>query len=104
VEAASDKQAGDIVMLDTHEVCSFADYFVICSGQTRRQLEAIQDSIEQTLKQEGARYLHREGDVASGWLLLDFGSVIIHIFAPTQREYYQLDELWSKAPAVVRVQ
>ncbi len=104
MEAASDKQAADIVMLDTNKVCSFADYFVICSGQSRRQLEAIRDEIEGALRNEGARPLHREGSMDSGWILLDFGSVIIHIFDPAQREYYQLDDLWARAPAVVRVQ
>ena len=97
-------QAADIVMLDTNKVCSFADYFVICSGQSRRQLEAIRNEIEGALKTEGAHPLHREGSMDSGWILLDFGSVIIHIFDPAQREYYQLDALWATAPAVVRVQ
>ncbi len=92
------------MMLDTNKVCSFADYFVICSGQSRRQLEAIRDEIEEALKKDGARPLHREGSMDSGWILLDFGSVIVHIFDPAQREYYQLDDLWSRAPAVVRVQ
>ncbi len=91
-------------MLDTNQVCSFADYFVVCSGQSRRQLEAIRDEIEGALKIEGALPLHREGSMDSGWILLDFGSVIIHIFDPAQREYYQLDGLWARAPAVVRLQ
>jgi len=104
VEVASDKQALDIALLDTREVCSFADYFVICTGETERQMRAIQEELEQVLKKEGIRPHHREGALDSGWFLLDFGDVIVHIFAPFEREYYQLDELWSEAIPVVRIQ
>ena len=104
VEAAGDKQAADIVLLDAREVCSFADYFVMCSGETNRQIKAIYDEVEHTLKKEGILPHHHEGTVDSGWLLLDFGDVIVHIFAPFEREYYQLDELWSQASLVVRIQ
>jgi ribosome-associated protein len=85
-------------------ICSFASYFVICSGESERQIAAIRDAIEETLKNEGLKPHHREGDLDSGWLLLDFGDVIVHIFAPNEREYYQLDELWSQAIPVVRIQ
>ena len=104
VEAASDKQAIDIVLLDTQGVCSFADYFVICSGDSERQVKAIRDQVEQVLKKEGILPHHQEGDVASGWLLLDYGGVVVHIFAPVERDYYQLDKLWSRASTLVRIQ
>ena len=104
VEAASDKLATDIVLLDARGVCSFADYFVICSGDSERQIKAIYEEIEHTLKKEGTVPHHHEGTVDSGWLLLDFGDVIVHIFAPFEREYYQLDKLWSQATTVVRMQ
>jgi len=104
VEAAADKQAIDIVLLDTREVCSFADYFVICSGDSERQLTTIYDEVRHRLKHEGITPHHREGTIDSGWLLLDFGDVIIHIFAPVEREYYQLDELWEQAKPVLRIQ
>ncbi len=104
VEAATEKQASDISLLDTRGLCSFADYFVLASGQTERQVKAIYEEIEQTLKKAGVRAYHREGSFDSGWLLLDFGSVIVHIFAPLEREYYQLDELWAKAVPVVKIQ
>ena len=103
MEAASDKQAMDILLLDTREVCSFADYFVICSGETERQIRAIYDEVGHALKKEGVSLHHHEGAVDSGWLLLDFGDVIMHIFAPEKREYYQLDELWSKAIPLLRI-
>jgi len=92
------------VLLDTREVCSFADYFVICSGDSDRQLKTIYEEIEHILKREGVLPHHREGTVDSGWLLLDFGDVIVHILDSVEREYYQLDKLWSRASTVVRVQ
>ena len=104
VEAASDKQAIDVVLLDVQGVCSFADYFVICSGDSERQIKTIYEEVGHVLKKEGILPLHHEGTVDSGWLLLDFGGVIIHIFASLEREYYQLDELWDKATLVVRIQ
>ena len=104
VEAASDKQAIDIVLLDVRELCSFADYFVICSGDSERQIKTIYDEVGHTLKREGILPLHHEGTTDSGWLLLDFSGVIVHIFATLEREYYQLDELWDRATPVVRIQ
>ncbi len=104
VEIASDKQAADIVLLDVRGIVSFTDYFVMCSGQSDRQINAIYDEIVRSLKKEAMLPRHREGTVGSGWLLLDYGDVIVHIFAPTERHYYQLDELWSQASPVVRIQ
>jgi len=104
VDAAGNKQAADIVLLDAREVCSFADYFVICNGESDRQLKAIYDEVEHTLKKEGVSPHHYEGTADSGWLLLDFGDVIVHIFALFEREYYQLDKLWSQASTVIRIQ
>ena len=104
MDAAGERQAGDIVLLDTRKVCSFADYFVICSGESERQLRAIYDEVEHALKKVGMLPHHAEGTVDSGWLLLDFGDVIVHIFGPLQREYYQLDRLWSHAVPLVRIQ
>ncbi len=92
------------MLLDVREVCGFADYFVICSGDSDRQVRAIYDEVEHILKKESILPHHVEGSVESGWLLLDFGDVIVHIFAPFEREYYHLDELWSRAIPVVRIQ
>jgi len=104
VELASDKQAIDIVLLDVNEICSFASYFVICSGESERQIQAIHDEIEKSLKREGLPAHHREGTLDSGWLLLDFGDVIVHIFSPDEREFYKLGELWNQATPVIRIQ
>ena len=92
------------MLLDARAVCSFADYFVICSGETERQLRAIFEEIAHALKKEGVLPHHHEGTIGSGWLLLDYGNVIVHIFAAPEREYYQLDKLWSEANLVLRIQ
>ncbi len=92
------------MLLDARSVCSFADYFVICTGDAERQLRAIYDEIEHTLKKEGILPNHHEGTIDSGWLLLDYVDVVVHVFATFEREYYQLDELWSDANLVLRIQ
>ena len=92
------------MLLDVRGICSFADYFVICTGDSERQIQTIYEEVEYELKKEDVLPLHREGKPDSGWLLLDFGDVIVHIFAPSERKYYQLDRLWSKAIPVVRIQ
>lgn len=103
-EVASDKQARDIAMLDVRGLCSFADYFVICTGDTKRNIEAIWQGIEEVLRSKDVVPHHNEGAADSGWVLADFGSVIVHIFAPRERDYYQLDRLWEKATPVIRIQ
>jgi ribosome-associated protein len=104
VDVASDKQADNIVMLDTRQVCSFADYFVICSGDSTRQIEAIWQEICETLKHDGVAPYRSEGAADSGWVLLDLGEVIVHIFSKPQRDYYRLDDLWCKATPIVKIQ
>ena len=104
VDAAEDKKAAEIVLLDVSELTSMADYFVICSGGSERQLGAIGDGIAAKLRDEGVRPIGREGGSNSHWTLLDFGAVIVHIFAPPERDYYQLERHWAKAKTVLRVQ
>jgi len=91
-------------MLDMGELCSFADYFVICSGDTKRHIEAVWQGIISEMKENGVKPHHNEGISDSGWMLVDFGSVIVHIFTPAERDYYQLDKFWDKAIPVVRIQ
>jgi len=91
-------------LLDVRGLCSFADYFVICSGEARRHVEAIWEAIGDGLRARGVRALHREGVPDSGWMLADYGSVIIHVFLPEERDYYQLETLRGKGIPVVRIQ
>jgi ribosome-associated protein len=103
VDVASDKKAVDIVLLRTSEVTTMADYFVIASGRSDRQVQALSQAIVDELRDEGIKPLGIEGRGGARWVLIDYGSVIVHVFAPEEREYYGLERLWSKAAQVVRV-
>jgi len=104
VELAEDKKAFDIVLLDLAGLTTVADAFVICSGGSERQLEAIADGIVGGLRDERIRPFGREGTAASHWVLVDYGSVIVHVFTPPERDYYQLERHWSEARTVLQVQ
>ena len=104
VELAEDKKAADIVLLDLVDLTTLADAFVICSGGSERQIDAIADGIIEGLRAEGERPIGREGTPASHWVLVDFGSVIVHVFTPPERDYYGLEKHWAAARVVVRVQ
>ncbi len=104
VELAEDKKAADIVLLDLAGLTTMADYFIICSGGSERQLEAIASGIIGSLRDEKTKPIGREGTAASHWVLVDFGSVIVHIFTPPEREYYSLEKHWAEARTVLRVQ
>ena len=103
VEIASDKKGNDIVLLRTAELTTMADFFVILSGRSDRQVQALAGAIVDELRDDGIRPLGVEGRQSSRWVLLDFGSVIVHVFAPEEREFYGLERLWGKAAQVVRV-
>lgn len=104
VDLTTQVMASDIVLLDISALTIIADYFVIVTGESDRQLGAISEhTVEELQKQHDIRPLSVEGTPASGWLLVDYGSVVLHIFAPQQRAYYRLEELWSRAKTVVRL-
>ena len=103
VDVASDKLAEDIVLLDLRGLAPFADYFVIMSAESSRQIEALEEDLTNSLKESGIPRHRREGAPASGWVLVDFSDVIVHIFSPEEREFYGLERLWRRAPQVVRV-
>ena len=92
-----------MVLLDARKICSFTDYFIICSGDSDRQIEAIHRAIVEALKAEGDVYYHSEGTAASGWMLLDLGDIVVHILSTAERDFYQLDSLWSAAPVIVKM-
>jgi ribosome-associated protein len=98
-------QAEDILLLDIRNAASFADYFVIGTANSDRQLNAILDEIDKKLgKEEKLRPIGREGEPASGWVLLDYGDVIVHLFGKEERTFYDLEGLWHEAVPVVRIQ
>jgi ribosome-associated protein len=100
-----DKQAVDITLLDLRQVSVLADYFVLCTSESTRQTRAILDAVALDLKQSGTLPLHpTEGDPDAGWTLLDYGDVVVHIFAAQTRQFYNLEELWRDAQVVLKIQ
>jgi ribosome-associated protein len=104
VELAEDKKAADIVLLDLTGLTTVADYFVIASGGSERQLDAIADGIVSGMRDEKVHAFGREGTAASHWVLIDFGDVIVHVFTPPERDYYQLERHWAEAKTILRLQ
>jgi ribosome-associated protein len=92
--AADDKKAHDLVALDISGIASFADYFLLCTGDSSRQMQAIADEVEKRLKANGLRPSHVEGYQNSEWILMDYIDLVIHIFSKTARAYYDLERLW----------
>jgi ribosome-associated protein len=102
VDILSEHQALDIALLDISRTATFTDYFVIASAQSPPQFKALAEFLEKDLKPEGHDLRHQEGSADSGWLLLDFGELIVHVFSPEKRDYYRLEELWGRTTPVVR--
>ncbi|MCB0197959.1 MAG: ribosome silencing factor [Anaerolineae bacterium] len=103
VDVMDNKKASNVMLLDMRDVTLLADYYILCDGSSRRQINAIADELIEELKKAGSQPAKVEGTPDSGWMLIDFGSVVVHIFSPEQRNYYQLEELWQEAPIVVRM-
>jgi ribosome-associated protein len=102
VDMLSDRQAEDVVLLDIHEIAPFTDYFVIATAQNQRHMSALLNAFDKDLANAGVKSLRVEGTADSGWVLVDFGPVIAHIFTPEDRIRYNLEALWSRSgvPAV----
>jgi ribosome-associated protein len=96
-QAAGEKKATDIVILDLRQIASFTEYFVLCTGANARQVSAIADSVEEQLRKAGKRPLHTEGYSSAEWILLDYGDFIVHIFSSVSRRFYDLERLWRDA-------
>ncbi|MGI6093504.1 MAG: ribosome silencing factor [Veillonellaceae bacterium] len=97
--AASDKKAFDIQILDMKKVTLVTDYFIICSGNTTTQVKAIADNIDEKLAEQGIKMLHKEGYNEARWILLDFGTCVVHVFVDEERRFYNIERLWSEAKA-----
>ncbi|MBP1622219.1 MAG: Iojap-related protein [Acidobacteria bacterium] len=97
VNAADDKKANDLVILDISKVTSFANYFLLCTGDSSRQMQAIADEVEKKLKEAGIRPSHVEGYQNSEWILLDCMDLVVHIFSKNARAFYDLERLWRDA-------
>jgi ribosome-associated protein len=100
IDAAKNKKAAEITVLDLRKTGAFTDHFVICSGSNPRQVHAIADAVEQALKAEGVRPSHVEGYERAEWILLDYFDFIVHVFSPSARQFYGLDRLWGNAARI----
>jgi ribosome-associated protein len=100
VAAAEERKAYDLRVLQLGEVTSFTDYFLICSGTSGRQVQAIADAVQQTMKDERVRPLQIEGYKNGRWVLMDYGDFVVHIFDEETRSFYGLERLWADAPDV----
>ena len=104
VDAASDKQGANIVLLDVRGVSAFADYMVVLTAGSVRQLNALADDLIEAVEKARLRLHHREGSAESGWVLLDFGDVVVHVFSEEQRDFYRLEQVWRAGRELVRIQ
>jgi len=104
VDAIESKLGSDILLLDISDITLIADYFVIATGESDRQLSALVDAVgEKTRTEYNLKPLHTEGVGTSGWVLLDYGAIVVHLFTPSQREFYALEELWQEGRTVLRM-
>ncbi len=97
------KQGEDIVVLDIIDIASFTDYFVIATGTSRRMLQSLTSTLARDIKTKFHKTSLPQGDPDSGWIVLDYGDVVVHLFSNEQREYYQIEDLWSEGNVVLRV-
>lgn len=99
VDAADDRKATDLAILEVADILAVVDLFVLASATSDRQIRAVADRVEERLREDhDRRPLRREGDPASGWVLLDYGDIVCHVFGEEQRDYYSLDRLWADVP------
>ena len=104
VSTLEERKAEDILLLDLSGICSFADLFVICTGGSERTLKALSNEVQRRLKEQyGSGPLQVEGEPGSGWVLHDYGSVVLHLFSEQLREYYGLEELWGAGKVLLRM-
>lgn len=103
-EIMADTPASDTVVLDIRGLSSFADFFVICSGENERQLRAISEKLQEELREIGIRPQRTEGTPRSGWIVLDYNDAIVHVFDRELRDFYKMERLWSEAPRLLAIQ
>lgn len=104
MQVLDEKKGEDIHLLDIHENSVLADFFVICTGTSERMVRALMNEVEDEVKSRFGLNARVEGEAMAGWVLADYGSVIVHIFSPDRRAYYSLEELWSEAKTILRLQ
>lgn len=104
VTVLEDKKGEDILLMDIQNIASFADYFVVCSGTSDRMLQSLADAVMEESKKQYGIISSIEGEPVDGWLVVDLGDVVVHLFSPDQRDYYDLENLWDRGKVLLRVQ
>jgi ribosome-associated protein len=99
-----EKKGEDILLLDLQEVGTFTDYFVLCTGTSDRMLEALAEAVTAGVRRKHRRKGRLEGMAREGWLVIDYGGIVVHLFSPDQRHYYGLEQLWSQGKVLLRLQ
>ncbi len=104
MDTLEDKKGEDIILIDIKDVASFTDYFVICTGTSSRMLDALAKSVAEAIREKHRKKGRIEGASQDGWLVVDYGDVVLHLFSPDQRDYYRLEELWQEGKVLLKVQ
>jgi ribosome-associated protein len=104
IETLEEKMGENIVLIDINEIADFASFFIICNGTSARMLDSLANHVIDTVKSNIHHSPRKEGKPEDGWLVLDVGDVVLHLFTPDQREHYKLEELWSNGKVLLRVQ
>jgi ribosome-associated protein len=103
VHALEDKKGEDIVLLDIKDIASFTDYFIICTGTSDRMLDALAGTAVDEIKKKHKKKAKKQGFSRDGWVVVDFGDVVVHLLSPDQRDYYQIEELWEDGKVLLRL-
>jgi ribosome-associated protein len=103
VNVLEEKKGENILLLDINGISDFTDYFILCSGTSVRMLDSLADEVTRYLKSNQKRDFRVEGETQEGWLLIDCGNLIVHIFSPERREYYRLEELWGRGKVLLHL-
>jgi ribosome-associated protein len=103
-EIMADKKASDVMLLEVGKATTLADYFILATGNSDRQVDAIRQAVEDHMEESDVRLLSREGVSPEGWVLLDYGQIVVHVFDEEQRDYYDLERHWKEAPTLLRIQ
>jgi len=104
INSLEEKKAENILLMDINSLSSFTDYFIVCTGTSDRMLDALADAVVKSVNEKHSIKGRIEGTSQSGWVLIDFGSILVHIFSPDQRDYYQLEKLWHEGKIILHVQ
>ena len=104
INTLEEKKGEEILLIDINKMAAFTDYFIICTGTSDRMLDALVDSVVLSVSEKHRIKGHIEGKPQSGWMVIDYGSILVHLFSPDQRDYYKLEELWHEGKVILHVQ